>query len=502
MEEEKAKLLGSLLLFTQVFYKLRTGRDFEISKPPSRESHYISICKALVKVFRGETKRLIINVPPRYGKTELIIQFVAWCYAHYADCNFLYVSYALILAKKQTQTIKQIMEMPHFRKLFGVQLSQDTTAKDNFETTKRGSVYAAGAAGTLTGRGAGIKGINNRFGGAIVIDDIHKPVEATSDVIREGINDWYFNTLVSRINSPTTPIIYIGQRVHEDDLASRLMASGEWETVILPALDDAGAALHPEMHSKKELLRMEKESPYVFAAQYQQNPQPAGGGIFKPEWFSIIDYDPEILATFITCDTAETSKDYNDATVFSFWGIYYIKEFGVNVNILALHWIDCYEVRCEPKDLESEFNQFYADCMQHKVKPQLAAIEKKSTGVTLSSVLSEKRGLRIHDINRTKASKSKTDRFLEAQPYVAAKKISFTRGERHVEMCINHCKKITANNSHRHDDIADTLYDAIKIGLIDQIVSRETNSIKNKEVIKELMNNFNNINELRGRLYG
>jgi predicted phage terminase large subunit-like protein len=500
--EEKAKLLGSLLLFTQVFYKLRTGRDFELNAPSSRESHYISICKALVKVFRGETKRLVINVPPRYGKTELIIQFVAWCFAHAPDCNFLYTSYAHTLAKKQTQTIKQILELPHFRKLFGVELSSDTSAKDNFETSARGSVYAAGAGGSITGRGAGIKGAK-RFGGAIIIDDIHKPTEATSDTIRESINDWYFNTLQSRVNGPDTPIIYIGQRVHEDDLAARLLAFGDWETVILPAIDLAGNPLHPQMHSKQDLLKMEQESPYVFAAQYQQNPQPAGGGIFKPEWFVVLDEEPEIQATFITADTAETDKDYNDSTVFSFWGLYKIQEFGVDIDLYGLHWIDCYDVHCEPKDLEGEFNQFYADCMRYKIKPQLAAIEKKSTGVTLSSVLKQKRGLQIIDIERTKASGSKTARFLEIQPYVAAKRISLTRNSKHTDSCIEHCRKITANDSHRHDDIADTLYDAVKIGLIDQIVSRGTSSeTKTNQIVKTLSNNFNNLSRLRATAYG
>jgi hypothetical protein len=67
LTEERLKLQGSLLYFTQMFYRLRTGRLFELSEPPGRESHFITICRELTKVARGETKRLIINVPPRYG---------------------------------------------------------------------------------------------------------------------------------------------------------------------------------------------------------------------------------------------------------------------------------------------------------------------------------------------------------------------------------------------------------------------------------------------------
>ena len=65
--EERCRLQGSLLDFTQIFYRLRTGRPFELSQPDGRESHYLSISRELTKVARGETKRLIINVPPRYG---------------------------------------------------------------------------------------------------------------------------------------------------------------------------------------------------------------------------------------------------------------------------------------------------------------------------------------------------------------------------------------------------------------------------------------------------
>lgn len=500
-QEEKAKLLGSLLLFTQVFYEKRTGRPFELSYPAGRESHYITICRALMKVFRGETKRLIINVPPRYGKTELLINFVPWCLARYPDSNFLYISYAHSLAKKQTQTIKQIIEMPHYRKVFGVELKDDASAKDNFETSRNGSVYAAGAGGAITGRGAGIKG-SDHFGGAIIIDDIHKPAEVTSDTMRQSVNDWYFNTLKSRLNSPDTPIIFIGQRLHEDDLAANLIKSGEWEMVVLPALDGANNALHPQMHTKADLQKMQAEMPYVYAAQYQQDPQPAGGGIFKPEWFVKLEEEPQMLATFITADTAETNKDYNDATVFSFWGVYKIKETNVDIDLLGLHWIDCYELRVEPKDLEAEFRQFYADCLRHPVKPQLAAIEKKSTGATLLSVLSSLRGLHLIDIERTKATGSKATRYLEAQPYVASKRVSLPKYGKHTELCIEHCRKITANDTHRFDDIADTLYDAVKMSLIDQVVYQNIDTQnKQSQIVAQIARNHDNLQRLRRQAY-
>jgi predicted phage terminase large subunit-like protein len=422
--------------------------------------------------------------------------------SQFPDSNFLYVSYGLGLAKKQTQTIRQILQLPHFRETFGVQLSDESSAKDNFETTAGGSVYAAGADGTITGRGAGIQGAG-RFGGAIIIDDIHKPSEVTSDTMRNSINDWYANTLQSRTNSPSTPIIFIGQRLHEDDLAANLIKSGEWTTLILPALDDAGNILHPKMHDLRSLLKIKETSPYEFASQYQQNPQPSGGGIFKPEWFYLTDEDPEILETFITADTAETTKDYNDATVFSFWGLYKIKNAFVETDSYALHWIDCVELRVEPKDLQPCFLAFYADCMRYKIKPRFVAIEKKSTGVTLISSIKEIRGLQVREIERTKSSGSKITRFLDTQPYVAQQLISLPRLGKHTPLCLDHCAKITANNTHRFDDIADTLADAVRLALIDKIVIYQTgNESQSNDIVKELAQSFAHRQILRKRSYG
>lgn len=499
--QEREHLSTSLLRFTQYFFSLRTGRRFDLSDPPGRECHYITICRALHRVMTGETNRLIINVPPRYGKTELLIHFVAWALAQYPDSNFLYVSYSLGLAKKQTKTIRQIVSMNEFRDIFAVGMSDDTSAQGNFETIQGGSVYAAGADGEITGRGAGIKGVN-RFGGCIVIDDIHKPSEVSSDTIRQSVNDWYFNTLQSRLNEPDkTPIIFIGQRLHEDDLAGNLIQSGDWEKVILPALDEAGNPLHPSMHSIEKLRKMQETMPYVFSSQYQQDPLPAGGGIFKPEWFYETEEEPEILATFICADTAETDKSYNDATVFSFFGIYKVKQGDFETDMLGLHWIDCLELRIEPKDLEAEFLNFYTGCMRYKVKPRMAAIEKKSTGVTLLSVLKNIRGLQVLDIERTKVSGNKTTRFLEIQPIVASRQISIPKEGRHTAKVIEHMRKITANDSHRHDDIADTLYDGIKLGIIDNIILNASPAKvqEDEKVARTIMGSFSRLLQLRSQ---
>src|SRR5690606_39903855 len=176
--------------------------------------------------------------------------------------------------------------------------------------------------------------------------------------------------------------------------------------VILKSLDEAGKALYPEAFPLEMLLIRKEKDRYVFAAQHQQDPQPAGGGLYMETDFALLDYEPEYLVTFITADTAETEDPRNDATAFSFWGLYYIETQGRKTDVLGLHWIACREMRVEPKKLEGEFLDFWQDCARHHMPPMLAFIEKKSTGVTLLSVLKEMRGLKVREIERTRASRS------------------------------------------------------------------------------------------------
>lgn len=506
LTEEKAKLLGSLILFTQTFYKLRTGRDFEISAPVGRESHFITICRELHKVFNLEVNRLLINIPPGHGKSELMIHFVPWAMAHYPDSAFLYISYGIDLAVQHTYTIKQIMQMSYYQKLFDVEVKRDSSAKDNFQTKQGGAVRAYGSSGGVTGQNAGLPGLD-RFSGAVIMDDMHKPEQVHSDTVREHVKRNYAETIEPRPRGPNVPIIFIGQRLHEDDLPNSFIKGEdgyEWKKVILRGLDDAGNALHPTVMPKDKLLIMKNNRPYVFFSQQQQDPIPAGGGLFKEEYFIEMFEEPKILSTFITCDTAETEHTYNDPTVFSFWGIYKIIDCNIDVGLYALHWLDCIEFWCEPADLEQRFNEFYMKCMQYPIKPMTAAIEKKNTGVTLISLLKRRPGLQILEIERPggRGSLSKTDRFLNVQQYIASKRVTLPYKGNHNGLVINHCKKITANNTHAHDDIADTMEMAVKLALIDQTLIYHLNNNNDEETANTIMSKYLKVQQLRNNVYG
>lgn len=437
--------------------------------------------------------------------SEMCKSFIAWCMAHYPMSKFLYISHSFDLATMHTSTIKQMMSMPIYKALFGVEIRRDSSAKDFFQTTEGGAVAAFGSQGGITGHDAGLPGLDH-FSGAAVIDDIHKPEDIHSDTIRDRVKRNYFETIERRLRSPTTPIILFGQRLHEDDLFAHLFNDTdgqEWKKVIIKALDDSGNARYPEVNPKQQLLTMREKQPYVYYSQYQQEPQPAGGSLFQREWFLELDEMPEIISTFVTGDSAETKEQYNDATVFSFWGLYKLKVMNEIIpDMYGLHWIDCHEMRIEPCDLEDAFLDFWVGCMRFPVKPKFAAIEKKSTGVTLLSVLKKVQGLRVLDIERAGSANNKTTRFISMQPFIANKQITLPAGRPHTKMCIDHMAKITANNAHRFDDICDTAYDACKIAFIDKsIVVIEKDKTQSDTIIKSLASSQSKLDRLRKSAY-
>lgn len=289
LERGRRRARGNLYQFVQQMFRARRG--YEWIEAPQHEA----ICNALMRVFQGECRRLIINVPPRYSKTELaVVNFIAWAMGHVPDSEFIHVSYAAPLAVNNSAQVRALIQHDAYRALFPI-VSIADDAKAHWTTTAGGVMYATGAGGTITGFGAGKH--RPGFGGAIIIDDPHKPDEAKSDVVRQGVIDWFQNTLESRKNSKNTPIIVIMQRLHEKDLSGWLLDGGngeEWEHVCLPAIQDDGTALWPEKHDIETLRRMERAAPYVFAGQYLQRPAPPEGGVIKPDRIEIIDALPAV----------------------------------------------------------------------------------------------------------------------------------------------------------------------------------------------------------------
>ena len=285
----RASLVADSLLFTRYFFRERFKRGFVINE------HHRIICKALDDVLTGKIKRLAIAIAPRYGKTELAVKnFVALGLGINPSAKFIHLSYSQSLALDNSEEVRDFIKEPAYKKLFPwVEMDKSSTAKNKWYTSQGGGIYATATGGQITGFGAGevdqddldefCVNDSNIFSGAIIIDDALKPDDADSDVKRERVNQRFENTIRSRTNSRNTPIIVIGQRLHEHDLIGYLQEqeAEEWTFINLPCIevDENGNefALWEFKQTLSELQRIREADERVFETQYQQNPSDVKG---------------------------------------------------------------------------------------------------------------------------------------------------------------------------------------------------------------------------------
>lgn len=413
--------------------------------------HHQSICDALNRVYRGECKRLIINIPPRYSKTEIaVVNWIAWCLGNNPQAKFIHTSYAAKLAHKNSAESRNLVKHEEYGQIFpNVSLSQSSDAKDEWYTMSDGGVYATGSYGAITGFGAG--GFGDGFNGAIIIDDPHKPNEVHSETIRQGVIDWFQDTLESRVNSPDTPIIVIMQRLHAKDLAGWLKDGGngeEWEVLHIPVFDDDENPLWPEKHSKEKLLQMKASNSYVFNSQYMQNPSSKGGDIIKGQWFRSYAIAPRFSRVIITVDTAMKTKQHNDYSVFMVSGL--SDDGGVYV-------IDVIRGKWEAPELIRTANQVWGK--YQSMHPEAMYIEDKASGTGLIQSIQREQNIPIKAVG---VDTDKYTRVLGVQAYIQSGYVYLPEDEPWLLDFTSECEAFTATDSHAHDDQVDTLVMAIK----------------------------------------
>ena len=444
-----ATLRTDLLEFSSEMFSARRGGTYLLNW------HQAKICEALERVTAGLTKRLIINVSPRAGKTDLaVVNYIAWCMGNWPESEFIHASYSKRLAAANTYNVRALMQMEEYAQVFPwTALKSDSTAKDEFRTRQGGIVYATGSEGTITGYGAG--GMGKDFRGAIIIDDPHKAGEALSVRRRESVVDWFSTTIESRKNSPHTPIILIMQRLHELDLSGWLLGGGngeEWEHVCIPALDESDQSFWPAQFPEPELERMRAANPYVFAGQYMQRPSPPGGGIFKDEYWNFWSELPDMEWRAIYADTAQKTKEHNDFSVFQHWGK------GVDGNA---YLIDQVRGKWEAPDLLDRARDFWEECSSESMTGTLRAfkIEDKVSGTGLIQQL-KRMGVPVQGIQRTT---DKVTRAMDVVPRVASGHVYLPDGARWLD---DYLAELSVFDRGAHDDQVDPTVDAINDMLI------------------------------------
>ncbi len=311
----KYRLTKSLEFFTRYFFKEFNGRKFVLN------GHHVEMIDILEDVINGKITKLIINIAPRYSKTELAVKnLIAFCLALNSSARFIHLSYSDTLALDNSEEIKDFVQSEEYQRFFDVQIKKDSKSKKKWYTTNGGGVYATSAGGQVTGFGAGkvddedeeeadidefLTFINNAkgFGGAIIIDDPIKPDDTESDLKREKINYRFDSTIRSRVNSRNTPIIVIMQRLHPMDLSGYLLdiEPDEWTVLSIPCIKEDGAALWEFKHTLDELEHLRTVNASVFESQYLQNPSPKEGLLFHRDDLNYFEDSDIDLSTKEAC---------------------------------------------------------------------------------------------------------------------------------------------------------------------------------------------------------
>lgn len=300
----------------------------------------------------GQTKRLIINVPPRTFKTTIVsIAYTAWLLGHNPKLKILCISYGDDLAQEFSIKTRQIMQSDWYKKTFlKSRLKKGRQQDDFFETTQNGFRKASSLGGTLTGYGADI----------IIIDDPQKAQEILSEKIRKSSNEIFSNTIISRLNNKVEgKIVVVAQRLHMEDFLDYVQKYGKWEVLVIPAIAETnetyilsndkvierkiGDVINPELEPLEKLEEIRNGmGEFNFSAQYQQTPIPVKGNIIDYCDFVFYDRLPQVIdKTYIqSWDVAAKSGDNNDYSVCVTAAIYNNSVYIIDISRYKLDFTD------------------------------------------------------------------------------------------------------------------------------------------------------------------
>lgn len=361
--------------------------------------HLEYLCAALERVERGECKRLVVNMPPRHGKTEIVSRlFPAWFLGRHPDRAVLLATHTAAFVGKIGRSIRNNISSDEFSRVFpAVTLSTDSQAAAAFEVvdgdgrrSKRGVFSGYGMGGSYTGEGADL----------LIFDDLLTEVDSGSEAALETMRE-SVQALYTRLASSAAWIV-VNTRYNERDTVAYLLSeyAGEgWEVVSLPALAERdeeyplpggrtwrrklGEALFP-FHFPREWLegrraQLMQTNPSAWWGQYQCRPTPTSGNLVRLEWFAERRYRDSPIALLddatrvtVSVDTSAGKTEKAARTAISVW---------------AERRGGAYLIYCYSKAIQTpeQLDVIKSICAQWR--PQLLIIEDKSTGESLIPLL-------------------------------------------------------------------------------------------------------------------
>lgn len=418
--------------------------------------HIDYISEHLEACLKGDIKRLIINVPPRNMKSICAsVAFPAWVLGKSPSKKIIVCSYGSELAEKHSIDCRAVMQSPFYEETFPkTKIVRNKQAE--YSTSHGGFRLATSIGGTLTGLGGDI----------LIIDDPIKPSSALSDTLLQNVNQWYDNTLYSRLNSKSQGcIIIIMQRLHENDLVGHILEQEDWVHLKIPAITEVreeikispnlikpytiirepGSALHPKRESLEQLQHMKNNilGSYNFAGQYQQEPAPIQGGMIKLDWFQRYDDLPaeKPIRVVQSWDTASKAQDVHDYSVCTTWHEYKNSWYLVDVYRKKLEFPELRKVVIEQAN-------------QKEVSAIL--IEDKGSGTQLIQDIKRQSRLPIKPMT---PKGDKETRMLAHSPKIECGKVFIPRHANWLSDFEGEARKFPKS---RHDDQIDSLSQALE----------------------------------------
>ena len=354
----------------------------------------------------GNIKRLLVNIPPRHGKSLMFsVSLSAWEFAQRPSAKIMVVAYSEQLAETIARGTRNTLQADWFKEIFPTRIAQDHSAVMDFSTTAGGALYAVPFGGGITGRGADL----------IIVDDPHDIKDAGSVQALERTIELFETILMSRLNNRKTGrVIVIGHRVHEKDLSGHLLRQGDWHHIALPmvATSDATYATHyGDWHRQKfdllrpdafswedvEQLKVNTHNP-DFELLYQQDADSSALPPITPDCFPSFAGAPGFeLPIVVSVDPGVTPGRRNSFSVAQIWC-----SVGDNHYLL-----DQWRQQCEFSELDLRVRKYL-----RFMRPSAILIERTANGYSLISTMKRHEKL-IHEITPGGSKSARLRRHIE-----------------------------------------------------------------------------------------
>jgi len=340
-------------------------------------AHHLKLAQIFEEIAAGKKKRVIVNIAPRHGKSELISYLApAWFLGKYPQKKIIMGSHTADLAVNFGRRVRNLVGSEPYKTIFPqVELQADSKSASRWGTNFNGEYFAIGVGGALAGRGADL----------FIIDDPHSEQDAKTGRAEVFLPAWeWFQSGPLQRLMPGGAIIIVMTRWSKLDLTGQIVKQQEnndevdkWEVIEFPAIKDDGESLWPEFWPVEELLAKKAALDIRYwNAQYMQNPVSEEGALIKREWWNVWDKDDPPNCEFIimSLDAAQEATNRADYNALTTWGVFFNEEVN-NYNIILLNAI---KKRLEFPELKKLVLEEYKEW-----QPDAFMVEKKSNGAAL-----------------------------------------------------------------------------------------------------------------------